>query len=186
MKRLFIIFLILLLICVLAFIIVDHFFGNQQLTSQQKAAALENLLGRPAQLSDKKAIQWREYKSTYFSVTYPEDANILPKSSSSAFLDSFSYSLVSDHILVTIAVRNVEGSLAENSGVMARISQPDIYTATESSRQNCLVFIKSAEDGSEKSLFCLVNGRVGSFVVSGPNDQKVTAYFSDILPSISW
>ncbi|MGH7245861.1 MAG: hypothetical protein ACREGI_02935, partial [Candidatus Levyibacteriota bacterium] len=160
------------------FLFVDHFTGVSSLTEKQKQVALENMLGRPANLKEKGPIVWKTYNGKLFRIAIPKDATVSMPKLSNTLLDGISFSVLSDRVLVSVLIK--KGDLEDDSGVTIRTTQADTYTATQTAIAGCLAFVKTA-DTDENDLFCAKNENVMSLVVSGTNMQNVAAYFSSLI-----
>lgn len=171
---------------ILGFVILANLHSNEGLSSDQKEKALENLLGRSPRLTT-EPMEWAVHKGKVLTLQYPKGANIYsPAKQSVNVIDSFSYSLPEEHILVTAQAKKEDiQSLNEDGSVNLRINSSEYNIESSSPVPLCKHFTKTGED-EEESLFCLENGELISLVITGTNINNVHKYYSIIFPSFQW
>lgn len=190
------IFLALLVgVFIVGFMILNR--SASPMTESEKKQALNNILGRPVVLTEKKVPTGDiKYKGKYISFLYPAAAEkfILGINGTpipSKDLEDFYFSLGNDpRIDVTITViqaSSVETAVADDPGVRLRQAQKDIYKQTEITvdNQHGLAFEKD-DQGIEKSAFFFVNNKIYTFSVSGSDQNNVTNLYNKIILSLKF
>lgn len=167
--------------------------GKIELTQKEKELAMEALLGRKPVLTEKEVPQGNtRYKGKYFSLIYPQRANVYRnlvngQEAVSQNLESFSFDLLIPKITVSVTVEKnpstLPTSIDSNSGVRFRNSEPDMYTKSEitlSGGTQGLSFYKEVPP-AEESAFFFVNNRFYSLVVTGNSISDIKEEFQSLI-----
>lgn len=178
-------FLVLLCIAFAIWIILP---GKSVLSAKDEAKALKSLLGRsPHLIADSVSQSWITHKSQYVQFEYPTRAKVYTEDNKKAVqkdaaLDSFSFTLLDDHLYGVVQVISFEGRLSEYSAVNLRLLQNTLYTplSSVSSSMDSVTFSKQ-QDMVEKSAFFQKQGKVVSVAITGYSGQKVDDLFQKIL-----
>lgn len=190
-----ILLVVLLGIFIAGFLILNR--SASPMTEKEKVQALDNILGRPVVLQEKKVPAGDiTYQGKYVSFLYPAAAEKFVPSLNgtpipSKDLEDFYFSLGDDpriDVTTTVTkVSSVETSIADEPSVRLRQSQKDIYQQTEitADKQNGLAFTK-VSGGIEETAFFFVNNKIYTFAVSGSDQQNVTALYNKIILSIKF
>jgi hypothetical protein len=195
------IFLLLFLMAVAAFFISSFAVLNRpskSLTKTEEQQALENILGRevntevtPVPLGDTL------HQGKYVSFLYPKAAKqfiALDNGQPVKFndLEHFSFDISDSnlHFFSQVLVYPSIQSVSDYSGVRLRQSEPDTYTqslVTSSDKQNGLAFANyDSQAGYQMTGFFLVNGKIYTFSIQGPDQQAVKNLFEEIIPTVKF
>lgn len=193
------IILFIFLILVAAFVIGAFLILNRpssSLTKAEEEQALENMLGRKVNTEvTPVAVGNTLYQGKYVSFMYPKagkEAVDLYNGKPVAHddLGDFSFDIASSNLHFFSEVLTFSGTtFSDSPGVRLRQSQPAIYTqsAITADGQNGLAFLSfDSDNGYEMIGFFLVNGKIFTFGVQGPEQQAVKQLFDQIIPTIKF
>lgn len=177
----------LLILAFLGFLYLNRYPTQAVLSASQKEKELEKLLGRTPILSPTSVQQTKKkYTSKYIQFYYPVYAKVYKTDDNYPILDSFSFGIVDEHIIITMQVTQLDGTESiENAGPVIIRSQDSNYHKTTAvyDGHTCLVFTKDG-DTKEKSLFCLQGNMLLSVVGTGANLDSISSFLDPIWQSL--
>jgi hypothetical protein len=186
--------ILIVVLCVVAFLILNR--PSRALTKAEEEQALENMLGRKVNTVVTPVAQGNTlYQGKYVSFMYPKAGKIFVEMGNGKpveqnDLGDFSFDMADSNSHFFSEVLAFSGETFNDSpGVRLRQSQPAIYTQSTitASGQNGLAFFSfDSDNGYEMIGFFLVNGRIFTFGVQGPDQQAVKQLFNQIIPTVKF
>lgn len=184
----------MVVLAIAGFILIPGILKPTSLTSAEKKRAMEQILGRAVR-SEAYQTEKIRLEGKYFSLSYLGNAQILTATSDASLLEARVefYKIRSDEPGYTITVQvfdnaklDIDG-LEDFSAVKIRKDKPDLYIQEPIgvAEARGISFAKT-KDGSEKSVFFLVNDKIYSLSISGVNYSEIFPFFDEVVSSISF
>lgn len=195
-------FIVLVLIVVIAIvsIVVFNIFNSssKKLSTEEKEAALTNILGRKPNLNEKEAAKGNlQYKGKYVTLMYPARAKIYvlkvngEEKKDNWNLDSLNFDLDDPHITVLVTVSNAPSSvtsITDYPSVKLRQTQPGMYQQKDitTDGKSGLLFGKQDNTGFEKTAFFYLNNKIYMFSFLGSDLMAINDIFKNIMATVKF
>lgn len=192
-KKLLIATLVIITIIGLVFLYLFLNYPSKNLSDAEKEAAIAKILGRKPNLNDNTPQGDTEYKGKYIYFKYPQAAVIrkqllngqeVPYDGLERLIFKIESSKVTLYMEVIEAPVNVL-SLSDYPSVKLRQIQSNGYVEQDVFVENIkgLSFEKQTTSSFEKTAFFILNRRIYSFSIQGPDAKEVEKVFNNIISS---
>jgi len=172
-----------------AFLRTLHQPTHSELSEKMKRDTLTKVLGRELKLTEPlQNNSVTSYNGTYFTLQYPETAQLYkPPTSSPALKEMLSFTLPLSHILVSVQVKDGTEvqTLSEMSDVAVRLRSETYQKVTSPSTEYPSMSFLKTNEGVEESFFALYHKREYSLAVSGSSQEKVHTLFLELFQSFT-
>jgi uncharacterized protein YpmB len=197
LKRIILILFIIIIVAVFGIVFVILNRPSRSLTGAEKQQALENILGRKVNTAIVQPVEGNNlFQGKYVSFMYPKAAKefiALENGKPVKFNDlgNFSFDIkdTNSHFFSQVLIFSGQ-SLTDYPGIRLRQSEPDVYTQStiiSSEKQTGLAFTNyDMQLGHQVTGFFLVNGKIFTFSVQGPDEKAIKSLFDQVIPTVKF